>query len=435
MLRNFELAIGDTTATACNWNALGWDVAILQGDTQLSNNGNACPDVQIAANDQVELTARIRAPQSAQVGDFKQFTLTALPVADGFSSINMELQAAVPAGFAQVYVSNTDPMTLALTREKSQTVSEAGATFTGKNLALTLTGKGGYFYAWEYYITGSYLQGTIFSPYGDRIKEPFHLTSPIDVKIDEQLTVGSTPNGNLANVWVRITDVESQIGDLLINIYSPNGMPLFEFIPIIQGNILSAPRIAADVNNNFYVVWMQQGAQNQNEVYLSIINATNGNIIKTIPVTDLSNTTEDYFSPAIVGLKSGGAIIAYSVNTGVPEASQPVAYRVMDANGNLSPVTMISYDGLRARGKDMVQLTSGKVLVSWIDENTRHVHFTLLTNGTAGWTDNGVEPWELEPSYQLGAINVSVTSDHLDHGIITWAEQKGNRTLSYALIN
>jgi hypothetical protein len=81
----------------------------------------------------------------------------------------------------------------------------------------------------------------------------------------------------------------------------------------------------------------------------------------------------------------------------------------------------------------MVQLTSGKVLVSWIDENTRHVHYTLLTKDAAVWNTGSIG--ELSPSYQLGAINVSVTSDYLDHGIITWAEEKGNRTLSYALIN
>ncbi|MRS05533.1 hypothetical protein EG832_20305, partial [bacterium] len=321
-------------------------------------------------------------------------------------------------------------MTLTLTWEKGQSNSEAGEIFSGKNLALTNTGKKGYFYAWErYHAGGSYLLGTIFNGYGNPLRFSFNLTELLNGVLDQEVAVGSSPNGNLAIAWIRNGN------DLFVSIYSLTGVPLVEYQAIPTGIHPSSPRIVADANNNFYVVWVQDGTS-QRDIFMAILNPSGEFVLPATPVTDIANTTEDYFSPTITNLRSGGAVIAYSVDTGLPGTPQLIAYNVIDMIGNITqPEQRITYPGISARGKDMIQLTSGKVLIGWIDENTRHVHFTRLINDTTGWNADIDNIEELSPAYQLGAINISVTSDYLDHGIITWAEEKGNRTLSYALID
>ncbi|MEM5775252.1 MAG: hypothetical protein AAGU05_09650, partial [Anaerolineaceae bacterium] len=126
------------------------------------------------------------------------------------------------------------------------------------------------------------------------------------------------------------------------------------------------------------------------------------------------------------------AIIAYSVK--LAAGTQAIAYRVTNPAGGLMAEKRFAYTGLRTRGKDLIQLSGGKVLLSWIDENTHHVHYTLLSKDAAGNYVNG-QIGEFETPYQFSANNVSVTRDEMDHGIITWAEELLNRTLSYALVD
>lgn len=427
----YHLAVAGVPVENCTWNTFGWEIAFFDGENPISDSdGDACPDVLVSAAEKKELTARLRAPQTVQVGDYQKFALTALP-ADGTPPVSMTLQAAVPANFAQAFVENVlgtanIPMQLALIHENGLVKSVAGDIYSGKNLALTPAGSGGYFYAWErYYTGGSYLLGSIFNRAGEPTRYSFNITPSDELLLNQELAVGSTPDGNIAVTWVRSGT------ELLVGILSPSGSPLREPVHIATSAVPSSPRIAADQNNHFFVIWMQEGAS-QRDIYLTVLNSQGDVITPAGALTNAALTGEDYFSPAITGLQGGGAAVVYSVGTA--EGIQPLAYRILQSDG--APVqieTKINYSNPHARTKDIVQLSDGKILLGWIDESTHHAHYALLSRDLSTWVAGSVH--ELSPDYQLGAINLSVTSDAQDHGIITWAEERGNRTLSYALVD
>ena len=425
----FELAISSGPVSACTWNAPGWEILLYQGNSLIaSSDGDNCPDLVIPANGSAAITARVRALNPVEVGDHGIFTLTALAGSGDLIPVSMTLQAAVPAGFAQAYVGNFGQglnMRLQLAWEKGIIQATPGDYFSGKNLAVTQIGTGGYFYGWErYYTGGSLLLATILNRRGDPIdpgKFGFELTNGHS---DEELTIASTRDGKIAVGWVR------NHTELLANFYDPKGNLLQQARSIQSTGFPTSPRIAADQNNRFFFAWVQSNLSGQSDVYMAILSST-GQILKnTFQVTDSASTGESYFSPALTHLENGGVVLAYSVNTGT---AQPLAYQIFDANGGLVQAeARIAYSDQRTRGKDMIQLSGGSVLVSWIDENTHHVHYSLLSKAGSTWTSGAV--FELTPGYQFGAINLSVTSDHYDHGIITWAEELGNRTLNYALV-
>lgn len=434
--RLYDLAVSNEPASTCNWNTPGWEILFFRDNVQLtSSNGNNCPDLTIDGYNTAIITARVRALEPVEVGDFEIFTLTALAGSSDPAPVSMTLQAAVPAGFAQAYVGYFGEvlnMRLQLTWEKELIQTIPGDYFSGKNLAVTQIGTGGYFYGWErYYTGGSQLLATILNSRGQPIsveKFGFMLTNGSS---DEDLTIASTPNGNVAVGWVRDRFVPDKTPQLLANFYTPSGDIIKEAQQIEFNGSFTSPRLAADVNNHFFLTWMQSGIGGQSDIYMAVFNSS-GDVIKpAFKVTNSETTGESYFSPALTHLANGGVLLAYSVNTGT---EQPMAYQVFSTDGALVQTqTEINYPNPRSRGKDLVQLSGGNVLISWIDENSHHVHYALLANSGSGWTSSSV--FELAPNYQLGAINVSVTFDKFDHGIITWAEELGNRTLSYALIN
>lgn len=426
----FELAVSNGPVSACNWNTPGWEILLYQGNTLVtSSDGDNCPDLVIPEYGSAAITARVRALDPVGVGDYGIFTLTALAGTSDPAPVSMTLQAAVPAGFAQAYVGNFGQglnMRLQLAWEKDLIQATPGDYFSGKNLAVTQIGTGGYFYGWErYYTGGSLLLATILNRRGDPIdpgKYGFELTNGHS---DEELTIASTPDGRIAVGWVRNRT------ELLANFYDPKGNLLQQARSIQSTGFPTSPRTAADQNNRFFFAWVQANLSGQSDVYMAILSST-GQILKNaFQVTDSAGTGESYFSPALTHLENGGVVLSYSVNTG---AAQPLAYQIFDTNGGLVQAeSRITYPDQRTRGKDMVQLSGGSVLVSWIDENTHHVHYSLLSKAGSVWSSGAI--FELTPGYQLGAINVSVTSDIYDHGIITWAEELGNRTLNYALVN
>jgi hypothetical protein len=275
------------------------------------------------------------------------------------------------------------------------------------------------------------LLATILNRRGDPIdpgKYGFELTNGHS---DEELTIASTPDGRIAVGWVRDRFVPNQNPTLLANFYTPKGDLILAVQPIQSTGSPTSPRIAADENNRFFFVWVQADLSGQSDIYMAVCTSTGDVIAPAFKVTHSESTGESYFSPALTHLENGGVVLAYSVNTG---AAQPLGYQIFDTNGGLVQAeSRITYSDQRTRGKDMIQLSGGSVLVSWIDENTHHVHYSLLSKAGSAWSSGAV--FELTPGYQLGAINVSVTSDIYDHGIITWAEELGNRTLNYALVN
>lgn len=429
----YDLAISDSPVAGCSWDVpAGWSVAFYDQNQKMlsSTDGNQCPEIGISSGNETEITARIRAPQGVNIGDYYQFSLSAIPKISNSLPVHMTLQAAVPASFAQAFVKNVQssefiPMQLALIWDKNLAEFIAGNIYSGKNLALTQTGKGGYFYAWERYYDCSgnrcsYLLGTLFNETGNLIKS-LDITPYPNTVLDQELTISSTPDGNIAVAWVRNTN------QLLINIYSSTGNSIKQVLQIANTTGISSPRISAGQNNRFYITWMQQS-----DIYYTVLDSTGNRVNATNKKLTNSNTN---FSPAITALTDGNAVIAYALDINNGTTTQPLGYQIISSTGTLvqGEKRIVYPDDPHVRGIDMVQLSNGNILVVWTDEGTHHVQYVLLTNGT-GWNASSVS--ELIPDYQVGAIHASATSDYLGHGIITWAEEsQENRTLNYALID
>lgn len=193
----------------------------------------------------------------------------------------------------------------------------------------------------------------------------------------------------------------------------------------------SEPRIA-DVGSNFMIAAvdnrLQQG-QETNDIRILIYDQEGTNVLTSTVVADGTPGGIGYLSPSLTSLNDAQAFLAYSIS-GIVSDTLFIEYQIIKANGDVALRNTIS--NAKGEGVDAVQLLSGNMLVSWLDQDTESVAYVILD----GETYNIVEgPVVLPSPDKRTASSISVMSESQGRGIISWRDSEEGRYLYYALVD
>lgn len=429
----FELDI-DHPDAGCGWSLpAGWEITFFDGDSPLDTNSGCPVTPPLLAGETKEFRAVIHSPEALEVGDYGQFPLTALPVGTAALPVSIDLQAAVPANFTQVYKDPSQAINLNQTWKGESTLSVAGdLLYYGANLAMIRTTGGNYFITWEYQTGKSRIKGTLLGRDGSNIVSDFMITLQT-VENDSNPALAALPNGSTAVVWARGT------GGVYIRNYSASALPLFAETSLNKSSCtrLSAPQVAALSNSKLFVVW---GCDYPNrDIYLNVVTVSGDQVSDQIIQVTLSDAQYEYYNPQVLALDDGTALISYirKQKASDPVSIDPFYFTVYAEDGSLVQAqtglpagTAIPAQRLE---RDAAQLAPGIVLAGWTNSTAGNIEYAILSNVTGSWTADSVKNISLD--YQLGAEKLSITNDANGNGVFTWLEAKKNSTLNYALVS
>jgi hypothetical protein len=403
------------------------------------------------------IIAKVQSPNDAEVGDYNQAELTYRSSLNLSKSRTVNLQGAIPAPFAQVFMDEYDGvMSLDLIQPGGQKIKPASdINESGDDQVVIETVEGNFLYAWtnrrcvgigcNFYIREIYY--TILDKYGVIVKP---LTMLVDhassnyVTNDYDPVLAAAPDGHLAilwrqrlldasantenyNMWLAIMNSSGEISHGPVNLTNNSIWGDFDDLNVPR---FYSPSMAATGDNRFALAWQRDIETNLDffdDIYTMFVD-TSGSIIA--PVAKFTNDLGPgyYANSNLASLTGNRVLLSYSAYG----ADWTIAYAALSSSGTvIRSQTLIGLDGV---SPDAVQLTGGQILLAWINFQMGQVEYSLL-DGTTLNSIAGPVPLDNPAGYYLDNF-CSVTADGAGHGIITWSTWSDYRPyLFYALIN
>ncbi len=419
----------------------------------------------------VTVTLKMQAPADAYTGDNDTVSIAVRSSLDSNVEKTVNMSAAVPASFAQVFRDDADgAMSVYLAQPFSQTVQAATASgFYGRYPVVAEMPDNTLAYLWTRYrclnnsgsgctLYGREIEYTLLDQFGGTVYAASKLTEHSSASVntyDEVPTLAVTPNGRIGLLWYRYlyNPSTSQTNyNIYFAILDASGSLLYGPVNLTNNTVWGTwgdfyvplfyqPRIAATGDNRFILAWRREHQESSgyvSDIYYAVRDS-NGNSIKG--VTKLTNDTpgsSGYYAPALASLSANRAFLSWISRQ---DGNDDIYYVVVGSDGNLiKPATNLSVDEsvIDWWNYDVVQLSDGKILAAWEawgcfpGEWTSRIRFVLLDAAY-----NRIDaPVCLGQTNNSGDTAVSVTADWQGNAILTWTTSGWlNRdSLYYALV-
>jgi hypothetical protein len=432
----------------------GWPVALYHedGTTSLTDtDGDGKIDSgNLAQGSSKTIVVKTQVPGDVIVGDNDCAAVTATSSINTSKAKSTDLCLSIPAPFAHVFMDyDNGAQSLDLVQATNQKLVSTIDYHGGDDSAITETSNGFVTADVTYYwgVSGSIgeIYYTLVDKYGITQVPPVRLTdnsSALYDAYDEYPAIAVAPDGHIGLLWQRyLTDSSDQFNS---NMYFAI---LDEY-----GNVTQSPTsltnnttygdyndynisyfynagITATGDNHFVMTWgreFDEAAGYVEDVYVAIRDTDN---VEVLPVTKMTNDvagySEYYQNPAVASLTGNRYLLAYSTYNGL-------VYSVYDSAGNVvKPVTSI---GPYAYQTDIIQLSSGRIVLAYLTyDNTYIVGYAIL-NGTTYTRIIG--PNTLYNPYALtGEEGVSLAADEDGHAVIVSYDDNTGSNIYYALID
>ena len=400
------------------------------------------------------LHARVQTPVIAHPGDHNDTTYTFHSSINTSLTRNVQLQASVPLPFAQVYTRSLDsgPSLDAVqpAGEMLFTRSEFGYS-TGvveiqqeKWLSFWNVGRCLDTPSCNMYVNEIYYDIVLHSGSVERATTRLEDLSGATVNTsDYSPSVTTTPDGHTGIVWYRYLyninnnqwnyNIYFAILDSAGNLsYGPSNITNNNLWGSSSSDIgvpyYYNPRIAATEDNRFTITWERDQRASSSgylyDVYYTVFNSA-GSSVKA--VTQLTNDVADYdgyYEPVPTALSGNRILLVYY-------AINELVHVALDSAGNVltNEYSITDYGW----GVDGVQLPTGQICLTWVDQADR-IAYAML-DGSSYNIINGPN-YLTHPAAIYGSGYPSVTTDPSGRAILTWADASGysEQNLYYAVV-
>jgi hypothetical protein len=431
-----------------------WPVSLYAADgtTPLSDTDDdgAVDTGSVAQGDSTTVVAQVAASDAVNLGDANTAALTVRSSIDTAKSKVVSLQTSVPAPFAQIFRDDAnEAMSLYLARPNVQRLKQVTpGSSPGDNMAVAEM-PNSFAYVWTKdrnlsdNVSVVEIEYTLSDSDGNTVRAVSKLTdhSGATVNTYDYPVVAVTPNGRIGVLWYRYR-YNSNNGERNANVFfailDSSGSLAYGPVNLTNNTIWGGwgdygvplfynPRIAATEDNRFVLAWEREQEESNGwleDVYYAVRDA-NGSAVKG--VTKFTNGVaggDSYNTPTLTGLSQDRALLAYQGPSGI-------SYAVLSSAGNTVKGETITWSyGWRP---DAIQLSDGTILLAWTYDG--EVEFAVLDGSTYNVVAG---PRALtNPAAPTGNNYVSVTTDGIGHGVLTWtdADYSYRRNLYYALVD
>lgn len=434
-------------------------------------NGDGNPDTgPLPQKGFRQLIIEVSAPNAAGIGDGVQPTITARSVSDSGVSQGVNLQAAVPARFAQIFRDDsTGAMSLQLNSPQvTQTKPISDDAWWGYNPAIIETKSGNFLYLWQRWrytpfsdVLVSEIEWTLLDYAGSALKPITRLTDHTAASLqiyDEDPVFATAPDGSIGVAWRRrifrkaINGIQenwnvyfailNEQGELQ---YGPTNLTgntgWFQSQPLVTG----VPRywdirITANQDNHFALAWHQKTMQDPSEICTSgcalddiyiTIQDTQGKVVKPISAltADTPSGGEGYSAPNITELSDGRFFVVYNHSLG------GLGFSALDSLGN--PLRQ-SYFGQGGWSPTLLQPhKSDNIFIAWTVWTANNPQIKLMVLNSETYLVKVKEQTLTSPLATTGGDFPALTTDSQGHAILTWMDfSASNRHhLYYALFD
>lgn len=446
----------------------GWQAEFYDASGAALSTGyaeNTASTGMVAQGENYELKVKLLAPANAGAGSYAHGVLQAVSNSDSLRQAQADVQAAIPASFAQAYFDAEQGMRLQLTWQETRFSPRiSDEQFTGSNISMTQMPGGNYFYAWEKNISvvisptltlfHTNLEFTILNRFGRLLAPARKLTDNASALVkteDRFLTLAGLPNGKVGAIWVRILTLGlSTNQNIYFAVLDSGGNMVAPAVRLTENDawrgrddydvpIYVSPRITAVGNDRFVLAWNDERSfqdGNTSDIYLAVYNSDGTAVKPPAAMTQSQHGGIRYRTPAIVGLQDERSVVVYvRLDPGDPldpaDDQTQTVYQLVDAAGTSvrSETDIVGSHGSTTDGK---QLKDGAVFLAWNVPNSNAVQYTVLDGANMDVT---VPPVLLgDPKGRTPGV-VSVTGDGFGRAVLTWAEVEESNYLAYTLID
>ena len=444
----------------------GWETTFFGADgiTQLNDtDSDGVFDTGSLDHGQTrKIILRVTAPSTINVGEYCRFDVQATSSDDLGKSATMQVQAAVPAGFAQAYADSQAGIYLSLTWKQRAIASQAANFFTGNTLSIAAIGEEGYVFGWErngektinnqtaYFSDIEYL---LIDSFGEVIRPLSALTNNGSSATPNMLVnarypaLAGTPDGRIGVLWAQYklnVANSSTNSNVFFAILDSSGQRVFGPINLTNstewrgsGNedvpLFNSPRITATGDNRFVLTWIagKELASGEINSLNYAIYQSSGMVIKDPKIFAQSVPGETlYIDPTLAELSGNRFLMAFSIYHQL-EKSYIVAYTILNSGGStLKDITPVANSsGWRV---DAVEFETEDFLLAWTDPGTERITFVILNKTGSALVS------EPKPLPMVGKRNpdyVSASSTVTGHVLLTWMDAEWKDYLFYSLIN
>ena len=452
-----------------------WSFQLLDSDQitplQDTNDDGVIDSGPLLENQSTEVYLALKAPENLPTGTETEITITVTSSLDPGTSQSVNIQAAVPSRFVQVFRDDangamgmlfSDPQ-----RTSIQLATENGQ--WGYNPTVVEMAAGNYLYLWERY---RYLEnsdtivseleyvlldynGVPLSP----VKRLTDHTNALNETYDQEPVVAVSPDGSVGVAWRHRVLRETLQGmqenwNVYFAILNPQGELVRTPMNITQNDgwfkdkasSIGVPRywntrIAANPDNQFALTWHKETSENPtdtclencslNEIYFSLWSAS-GNPIKTNTrfTNSIVSEKKAYASPTVTSLSNQRWLFAYNHSDG------GMAFLIVDTQGNvIRERSFIDGTGFGWATTAVQPINSHRIVLAWTgwSANNPQIHVVFLDSDTYQKIRG---PFILtNPAATTGGDYPSLTFDSRGQVIATWMDYNSNArvNLYYAL--
>ena len=451
-----------------------WSFQIIDAvtsDPLSDSNGDENPDTGPLQQKAVrQLAVEVSAPITAGIGDGVQPTVTATSTTDGGVSQVVNLQAAVPAQFSQIFRDDsTGAMSLQLNSPQEMlTKPISDEAWWGYNPAILETKGGNYLSLWQRWrytpfsdVLVSEIEWALLDNSGSVLKPITRLTDHTAASLqiyDEDPVMAMAPDGSIGVAWRRrifreaISGIQENwnVYFAILNAqgelqYGPTNLTgntgWFQSQPLVTG----VPRfwdirITANRDNHFALAWHQRTMQAPSEVctsgcalddiYITIRN-NRGEVVK--PITALTADTasggEGYSKSNVTALGDGRFFVVYNHSLG------GLGFFALDSLGNLLRQSYFGQSGWSPR---VIQPhNSNSIFIAWTVWTANNPQIKLVVLDSETFLVKEKERTLTNPLATTGGDFPSLTTDSQGHVILTWMDFSASyrHHLYYALFD
>jgi hypothetical protein len=441
-----------------------WQLELLESDGStplVDSNGDENVDTGLLTQQQtIEVIVSITAPVDAVVGADEYVALTATSSLDAGVSQSIDLHAAVPARFTQIFRDDADgAMSLLMAKpQEITTVKTTGNGWWGYNPAVLETNTGDFLYVWQRwrYLDSilnyvSELEFRLLDHAGAPLIAVTRLTdhSLSDFEIyDEEPVVAQTPDGTLGVAWRRrvlregpsgaqenwnvyfaLLDEMGKITTGPLNLTRNTGwyqaQPLTAGVPRFY-NL----RLAANAENEFGLVWHRSSQELPgdtcssncalDDVYFTLMD-NSGSVIK--PMTRLTNDSlagsEGFSAPTIQSFNGNRWLLVYSHLPG------GMAFSVLDQIGEVlqgkSFIGETGWSTVALQPKD-----SEQILIAWTAWTSTNPQIHLVVVDAQTYQKISGPTLLTNPAASTGGDFASLSADARGNAVLTWMDFNAN---------
>lgn len=402
----------------------------------------------LTAKASIPIKVRVTSPESANSGDYSQLMLRATSVVDGNRKFEVNIQVAHAAPFLQGLSDNTTGVISQVTTSDRMFDQEVNPFFTGATLSLAAVDTQRYIFAWENlgelagYKTIQFAMFNSTTTTTPSILEVDDTSDDPGVVWDSAPAIAAKYGDRIAIIYARdtysefFTKLDSDAFFVLLNqsggsVVSPTNL---------SGNndpniTMEAPSVAVNSTGNVFLTWGKRNRISQSEIYndlmVAVYNRDGGVVKSSAAITDTqgSSATVRYYAPNVIALSNGQFLLTYYVFD-LNAQVFTIHYQLFDGNGNvvLGEQSLADSSGY---GQDVIQLTGGKIVITWTNTDTNRIAYAILNaDGSVNKTSTDLPSPD---NRQMGLV--SATYDEFGRGILTWGDEEWSDYLYYALLD